>query len=112
MGKLGEDVFDYRGRPLERAVPPNPIRVLLAERLPGEVGVFTSRALADEWIRRHRLSGVLTAYPLDEGCFEGAKRCGVLADAAVRQLAKDSQLVGSFTTAVQDHFHYREGEGD
>ena len=30
-------------------------------------GVFTSREKAEAWITRHRLSGLLTAYPLDEG---------------------------------------------
>ena len=30
-------------------------------------GAFTSKAIAEEWILRHRLTGVLTAYPFDEG---------------------------------------------
>ena len=33
-------------------------------------GVFSSRERAEEWIRARCLSGTLTAYPLDEGCFD------------------------------------------
>jgi hypothetical protein len=34
-------------------------------RFPG--GVFTSRSAAEEWISRHKVTGALTAYPVDEG---------------------------------------------
>lgn len=37
-------------------------------------GVFSSRKLAEAWIRFRWLTGVLTAYPLDEGCFDWALR--------------------------------------
>ena len=35
-------------------------------------GVFTSRELAEEWIRTHALTGTLTNYPLDTGMYEHA----------------------------------------
>jgi hypothetical protein len=35
-------------------------------------GVFTSREGAEAWIRERRLTGILTAYPVDEGCFDWA----------------------------------------
>ncbi|MGE8242425.1 MAG: DUF7710 domain-containing protein [Sphingobacterium sp.] len=35
-------------------------------------GVFTSIEKAEIWIARHKLSGVLTAYPIDEGLYDWA----------------------------------------
>lgn len=32
-------------------------------------GVFTTRELAEAWIAKHRLVGVLTKYPLDIGVY-------------------------------------------
>jgi hypothetical protein len=39
-------------------------------------GVFTSKEKAAQWIEDRRLSGVLTAYPLDEGAYDWAIRNG------------------------------------
>lgn len=44
-------------------------------RFPG--GIFTDRAVAESWIGHNRLTGVLTAYPVDEGCFDWASRNNV-----------------------------------
>ncbi|WP_336836491.1 DUF7710 domain-containing protein [Sphingobacterium siyangense] len=35
-------------------------------------GVFTSIEKAEIWINKHKLSGVLTAYPIDEGVYDWA----------------------------------------
>lgn len=35
-------------------------------------GVFTSIEKAEIWIDQHKLSGVLTAYPIDEGVYDWA----------------------------------------
>lgn len=72
-------------------------------------GVFTSLADAEEWIRRSNLSGVLTAYPVDEGCFDWALRVGAVTGTA-RDRGGDARFVGSFTSASQDHFHFEDGK--
>jgi hypothetical protein len=41
-------------------------------------GVFRTKEAAFKWIREHALTGVLTAYPLDEGTFDWAVRHGTL----------------------------------
>jgi len=46
-----------------------------SRQFPG--GLFTTIERAETWIRKHRLTGVLTAYPVDEGCFDWAVRCGM-----------------------------------
>ncbi len=76
-------------------------------RFPG--GVFTSRSAAEDWIRRRKLSGILTAYPLDEGCFDWALRQGLVTGKA-KDRGDDPRFVGSFSTASQEHFHYKDGE--
>jgi hypothetical protein len=75
-------------------------------RFPG--GVFTSLEVAEAWIAKYHLTGVLTAYPLDEGCFDWAMRSGVVTGRA-RDRGADPAFVGSFTSASQEHFHYEGG---
>lgn len=74
--------------------------------LPG--GVFSTRELAEAWIRTHRLSATLTAYPLDEGCFDWALRVGAVTGRA-RERGDDPAFVSSFSSAVQEHYHYEDG---
>jgi len=90
-------------------VPVNPIWVFNGEdgRFPG--GVFSSRERAEAWIRSRSLTGVLTAYPLDEGCFDWALREGLITGRA-RERGDEPAFVGSFSSASQDHFHYENGE--
>lgn len=75
-------------------------------RLPS--GVFTTRDGAEVWIRGCRLTGMLTAYPLDEGTFEWAHRRGLITGRA-RERGDDPGFVGSFTSAIQEHYHYVDG---
>jgi hypothetical protein len=75
--------------------------------LPG--GVFSSRARAEEWIGSRKLTGVLTAYPVDEGSFDWALRHDLVTGRA-RDRGHDSAFVGSFSSASQDHAHYKDGE--
>jgi hypothetical protein len=74
-------------------------------------GVFGSRERAEDWIRERRLSGVLTAYPLDEGCFDWARRNKLITGRA-KERGDDPDFVGSFTTASQEHYHYKDGRQD
>ena len=75
-------------------------------RFPG--GAFSSRQLAEAWIAQCRLTGVLTAYPVDEGCFDWALRVGAVTGQA-RLRGDEPEFVGSFSTAGQDHYHYEDG---
>jgi hypothetical protein len=75
-------------------------------RFPG--GVFTSRELAEKWISARKLSGILTAYPLDEGSFDWALR-NQLVTGRAKERGDDASFVGSFSCASQDHFHYENG---
>ena len=74
-------------------------------------GVFTSVALAEAWIRKHGLSGTLTAYPVDKGCFDWAVENGCTGLKAEKLEVKrhDPTFIGTFSTASQEHFHYLKG---
>ena len=69
---------------------------------------FLSLALAEDWIRKHQLSGVLTNYPVDVGVFEWAIANGMFTPKDERQ--KSAEFVGRFSSASQEHWHYEDGE--
>lgn len=65
--------------------------------------VFSSQART--WIAHQRLTGILTAYPLDEGVYDWATRQGLFpADKPA-----SAAFIGSFTSASQEHYHFHEG---
>ena len=74
-------------------------------RFPG--GVFSRIEIAEQWIRSNKLSGVLTRYPLDIGSFNWANDNGFVSD-KLRARA-DSDLIGSFSSASFEHYHYEHG---
>lgn len=71
-------------------------------------GVFTTKAAAESWIRSRRLSGMLTAFPLDEGCFDWAMRLGLVTGRA-RERGDDPAFVATFSCGVQEHIHFVDG---
>ena len=74
-------------------------------------GVFKDVALAEAWIEKNKLTGLLTAYPIDEGCLDWAVRTGSVGikEEKLRQKSADPAFVGGFTSAAQEHFHYENG---
>jgi hypothetical protein len=72
-------------------------------------GVFTERAMAELWIETHRLSGVLTAYPLDEGCYDFAIRHELISRRSLEKHQGDPEFIGSFSSASLTHYHYENG---
>ncbi|MCW5968340.1 MAG: hypothetical protein KIT57_07485 [Blastocatellales bacterium] len=77
-------------------------------RFPG--AVFTSKLLANEWIKANRLTGTLTAYPLDIGIYDWALSNGYFSIKRDEQLTPE--FIGKFTSASQEHYHYEDGEED
>lgn len=75
-------------------------------------GLFTTVDKAEAWIARHKLSGVLTKYPLDEGCFDWAVRTGChgMRDTTLSRNREDPRFIGGFSSASQDHIHYEAGQ--
>jgi hypothetical protein len=70
-------------------------------------GVFSALGPAEEWIAKHSLSGILTAYPVDEGVFDWAIARGLFKPKPGKNL--DARFIGRFTSAAQEHYHYVDG---
>jgi hypothetical protein len=70
-------------------------------------GVFETKEIAESWIKKHGLSGVLTKYPLDVGVFDWAIENGLFKPKNEKHLSPD--FIGSFTSASQEHYHYENG---
>jgi len=73
-------------------------------------GVFSSRETATKWIKERALSGVLTAYPLDEGVYDWAVRESVFVIKSPEQ--ETSDFVQKFTSASQPHVHFEDGDSE
>lgn len=81
-----------------------------AGRFPG--GIFSSIELAEAWIATNKLSGTLTAYPVDKGVLDWALQHNLvnMRPEKLAQKRHDPSFIGSFTTASQEHFHYTDGK--
>ncbi|WP_160154126.1 hypothetical protein [Microbulbifer sp. ALW1] len=70
--------------------------------------VFNCRDKAEEWIAKNTLSGMLTAYPLNQGVYDWALAKEYFTPK--KDYHKESKFIGSFTSASQEHYHYENGE--
>lgn len=71
-------------------------------------GVFSTRKRAEAWIKKHRLTGMLTAYPLDVGVYDWAVDRGDFKPKTERE--RSSEFIGGFTWATLKHYHYEDGK--
>jgi len=70
-------------------------------------GVFRTKEAASKWIGEHALTGVLTAYPLDEGTLDWAVRNGTFAVKSEKH--RSSVFIQRFTSGAQAHYHFEHG---
>jgi hypothetical protein len=71
-------------------------------------GVFTDKNLADEWIRKNKLTGTLTAYPVNQSVYDWAVENGHFEP--IRDDQKTPSFIGNFSSAAQEHEHYDDHE--
>lgn len=71
-------------------------------------GVFSDLEAAEAWIRAHSLTGVLTAYPLNQGVYDWATQQGHFKPK--REHHGTASHVGRFSSASQPHIHYEDGK--
>jgi hypothetical protein len=71
-------------------------------------GVFETIEAAEHWISGHRLSGVLTRYPMNVGAYDWCVNNGHFKPSKAHQ--SESNFVGNFSSATFEHFHYEEGK--
>jgi hypothetical protein len=71
-------------------------------------GVFTDLQAARDWIKRHGLSGMLTAYPVNCGVYDFVVERGAWTPKEPHQTTP--RFIGRFSSAILEHFHYKDGE--
>ena len=70
-------------------------------------GAFSSKALADQWIKKYKLSGILSQYPIDIGVYDWAISKKFFVASVERDNHPD--FIGSFSSASLEHYHYENG---
>jgi hypothetical protein len=66
--------------------------------------------IAEEWIKKNKLSGVLTWYPIDIGVYEW-----VIAQdywKPTNEYQSESEFIQKFSSAYTGHYHYENGIND
>ncbi len=71
-------------------------------------GVFSQLELAEEWIHKNRLTGTLTAYPVDQSVYDWVIEHGYFRPAREDQTTPD--FIGNFSSTSTGHHHYEGGE--
>jgi hypothetical protein len=71
-------------------------------------GIFSSREKAEDWILKNRLSGTLTAYPVDIGTYDWAIQIGIFTPKQEKHTSPE--FIQRFSSASQEHDHYEDGK--
>lgn len=71
-------------------------------------GVFLTREVAEKWIAKHSLSGVLTSYPVNTGVYDWAIENHIFTPKKENQFKPE--FIGGFNSAAQEHYHYEDGK--
>ena len=69
--------------------------------------IFTKRDGAETWILKHKLTGTLTRYPIDQGVYEWALERKYFVPKRDDQIT--AEFIGRFSAANQEHYHYEDG---
>lgn len=85
----------------------NCIWIFNGERANFPSGVFARLTDAESWIARHKLSGVLTSYPVGIGAYDYAVEKGLFTPKKEDQ--KTPMFIGKFSCAGFEHYHYENG---
>ncbi|OTG80402.1 hypothetical protein [Acinetobacter sp. ANC 4648] len=70
--------------------------------------VFSSFTLANIWIKKNYLSGVLTEYPLNQGSYDWAIEQGYFK--VKSPIDRSPVFIGSFISVYQKCWHFMDGE--
>lgn len=69
--------------------------------------VFSSKELAEIWIAKYSLTGILTLYPIDISVYEWSQNKGYFTPQGDKQ--KSTEFIQCFSSASQEHYHYEDG---
>ena len=71
-------------------------------------GVFSDYAQAEGWINKHKLSGMLTEYPLNQGAYDWCVEKEYFTPKKPPHY--EGKFIGRFTSASQEHFRFEGGK--
>jgi len=94
---------------LDNAEPPN-VWIFHGAGASFASGVFISRDQGLAWIAQHRLTGILTEYPVGDGCYDLAVRAGHFTPSKPHH-GRPGHVAG-FSPSGTDHVHVRDGAID
>lgn len=69
--------------------------------------VFANRASAESWISENKFSGMLTVYPIDTPVYDWAIEKEFFQPNPDNP--KTGEFIQNFTSASQEHFHFKNG---
>ncbi|GAA4748346.1 DUF7710 domain-containing protein [Flavisolibacter ginsenosidimutans] len=70
-------------------------------------GIFLDKSVADNWIKKNNLTGILTLYPLNKGVYDWAIEQGFFSPHTDAHFSPI--FIQKFTSASQEHYHYVDG---
>lgn len=75
-------------------------------------GIFLSKDLAETWISRYNLTGILTQYPLNIGVLDYLIKEDLVGmrNETIERVKNDPNKIGGFTSASLIHYHYENGD--
>lgn len=82
------------------------VYVFHGEKAKFAAAVFTDFVAAEKAIRKDKLSGMLTFYPLNETVFEYTVRKQLFSPSG----NENGDYISRFTSAVLEHYHYENGK--
>lgn len=72
--------------------------------------VFLIKENAFDWIKKNKLTGVLTKYPVEMSVYEWAIESGNFKVKSERD--STPEFIGRFSSAAQEHMHFEDGVFD
>lgn len=70
-------------------------------------GAFAEKEIAEKWIFKYKLSGILTLYPVNISTYDWAIETDNFT--VKKDAHKEPNFIGGFSSASQKHFHYENG---
>lgn len=92
-------------------IPTNNIWVFIGENGRFPSASFTVLSDAEAWVKKYKLTGMLSAMPLNQGLFDWAVENDALnmKQEKLEEKTKDPQFIATCTTASLEHYHYEDG---
>lgn len=81
--------------------------VFLGERATHACAVFTSLDLAEAWIKKSKVSGILTEYQLNTSVYDWTTQKGYFKASKPYQMTPE--FIQKFSSAHANHYHYENG---